>query len=75
MHSLTVVPGRINPRSAVLLEPVAEKVLKFVIQYHNKQHWTMPTLNAQNIVDFLHYYDHYLRIADVNYRKTIAKDK
>ena len=72
--SLTFLPGRLNPKSAIEINPEVRPAFKRMVEYHNAMHWTMPRLNSRNIIEFLHWYDAWFRIADIKYRKEIAGD-
>ena len=72
--SLAYLPGRLDPQGAVKLNPKVRKAFEHIVAFHNECKWTMPTLNAANIVEFLRHYDWYLRRYDVSYQETIVYD-
>ena len=70
--SLVYLPGRLDPRGAAELNPQVREAFEHIIAFHNEVKWTLPTLNAANIVEFMHYYDWYLRRNDASYQEKVV---
>ena len=72
-RTMVYLPGRLDPQSASVLNPEVRSAFEHIIQFHNECKWTLPRLDAENIVEFMRHYDWYLRRYDASYQENVAK--